>query len=536
MDTTFHPPDEMTAYLGLLMHRRRVESSAALLRHFGFREDPFRVSPDPGYMYPSQTHLQALASLEDGFYNDRGFIAMIAPPGMGKTTLLYRFLEDTQAVARSVFLFDIDSECEPRDFVGYILRDFGITPASASSEMHKQLGEVLVKETQAGRKCVVVIDEAQNLSDAVLERVRLLTNFETSQGKLLQIILSGQPQLTEKLMQASLVQLLQRVSTVCHLERLSAEEVAAYIDFRLNQAGYDGDPLFTEGALKLIAETSNGTPRTINNLCFNALSLASSIKSKQVDETMVAKVASSLRLVPQSSQSIAASGNVPSQQPDPNDSLKQVQQRLTLWRRAVASHVLLWAPATVGVLVLCALGVIRLSGVGASQPRTTADERPLIPQVAPAPVSIPAAPQARRVVAAKPTPKTNPMDAGRATASRISAALSQPATAEQSRSALAAANLASPQQTPARVSQSSSSVPAPAPAPASLTIDSIPQGADIEIDGEFVGSTPSMVMIGPGPHRVTVNRKGYSSWTKTLTVSGGAIHLNAELEQQPPKP
>ncbi|MDR3413943.1 MAG: AAA family ATPase, partial [Formivibrio sp.] len=210
MDKSFHQPDEMAGYLGFLMHRRRAESNTALLQHFGFQEDPFGVTPDARYLFPSKTHLEALASLESGFYNNRGFIAMIAPPGMGKTTLLYKFLEDTQSSARSVFLFDIDADCKPRDFVGYILRDFGVTPANSSSEMHKQLGETLVKETEAGRKCVVVIDEAQNLSDAVLERVRLITNFENSQGKLLQIIFSGQPQLTDKLMQDSLVQLRQR--------------------------------------------------------------------------------------------------------------------------------------------------------------------------------------------------------------------------------------------------------------------------------------------------------------------------------------
>ena len=150
MDTTFHSPDEMAGYLGFLMHRRRVESNATLLQHFGFKEDPFGVSPDPRYMYPSQTHQQALASLENGFYNNRGFIAMIAPPGMGKTTLLYRFLEDTEANARSVFLFDIDPDCKPRDFVGYILREFGVTPAQTSSEMHSQLGDALIKETKQG--------------------------------------------------------------------------------------------------------------------------------------------------------------------------------------------------------------------------------------------------------------------------------------------------------------------------------------------------------------------------------------------------
>src|SRR5579862_5011220 len=239
MDQSAHRPDDMAGYLDFLMHRRRVESSNTMLQDFGLREDPFRVNPDARYLFPSQTHLQALAALENGFYNNRGFIAMIAPPGMGKTTLLYRFLEDTKDTARAIFIFDIDSECKPRDFVGYILRDFGIKPAQSSSEMHKQLSDALIQETEAGRKCVVVIDEAQNLSDAVLERVRLLTNFENTQGKLLQIILSGQPQLTDKLKNESLVQLRQRVSTICHLNVLTAEETKDYISYRLGQAGYD---------------------------------------------------------------------------------------------------------------------------------------------------------------------------------------------------------------------------------------------------------------------------------------------------------
>jgi general secretion pathway protein A len=100
-----------------------------LSQYFGFQEDPFGSTPDPRYLYPSETHREAMASLKYGFFSNRGFTAMIAPPGMGKTTLLFRFLEDIRETARSIFLFDIDAGCEPREFVGYILRDIGITPA-----------------------------------------------------------------------------------------------------------------------------------------------------------------------------------------------------------------------------------------------------------------------------------------------------------------------------------------------------------------------------------------------------------------------
>jgi len=162
-----------------------------LLQYFGFKEEPFGISPDPRCLYLSRTHREALEALEYGFSSNRGFTAMIAPPGMGKTTLLFRFLEDVRDIARIVFLFDIDATCEPREFVAYILRDLGIVPAHGSAEMHDQLSKALIKENMAGRKFVIVIDEAQNLSEAVLERVRLLANFETSRGKLIQIVLSS---------------------------------------------------------------------------------------------------------------------------------------------------------------------------------------------------------------------------------------------------------------------------------------------------------------------------------------------------------
>jgi len=518
MDQPLHSPDEMAGYVGFLMHRRRVESSDSLLQHFGFQEDPFRVSPDPRYMYPSRTHLEALASLENGFYNNRGFIAMIAPPGMGKTTLLYRFLEDTRETARSVFLFDIDPDCKPRDFVGYILREFGVTPAQTSSEMHNQLGEALINETNAGRKCVVVIDEAQNLSNAVLERVRLITNFETTEGKLLQIILSGQPQLTDKLLQDSLVQLRQRVSTFCHLDLLTAEETVEYIDFRLKQAGYAGDQLFTEDALELIAESSKGTPRSINNLCYNSLALCCAMKSNQVDSDMVAKVVASMRLDPLSSESEGTPGDAADHLPSALKLWKQFRQMLTLLGQKVDSKVPLWVLAAAAVLLLSVLGVLRLSGVGATQPRNSDDERPMELKVATESVipSTAAAKSGKSNVAKSPS-NTKPIQLGSPAAHRDSAPLS-----------------AAAQLSPAPARQSGPPATPPNLGQASLNVDSSPAGADIEIDGAFVGNTPSTISVARGSHQITLKKKGFIGWSKALSVTGGTIHLNADLEQESP--
>ncbi len=434
--------------------------------YFGFKEEPFGFSPDPRCLVLSRTHQRALEALEDGFQSNRGFTTMIAPPGMGKTTLLFRFLEGVRESACVVFLFDLDATCEPREFVAYVLRDLGITPAQGSAEMHEQLSEALIKENMAGRKFVIVIDEAQNLSEAVLERVRLLTNFENSRGKLIQVVLSGQPQLSDKLLQSSLIQLRQRISTVCHIEPLSAGEIAGYIDYRVKMAGYLGRPLFAEDAIKLIAEGSQGTPRTINNLCFNALTLCSKLKFRQVDAAMVAQVISALQLVPHSNARAAATVDVPaaaaageaqeqprkrrefsglrlapeSDNPAPADRKKPAAEpamprfwertrlRLVSFASATAGSAMIWVPAAALILVISFIGIVRITEVlsppshttGADQttdmsapPQSDSDDPGATESTAPTesgnPVSAPAA--APRPIQAVSAPKPSPIAA-----------------------------------------------------------------------------------------------------------------------------
>jgi len=367
-----------------------------LLRYFGFREDPFGTAPDPRFLYRSHTHREALASLQYGFYSNRGFTALIAPPGMGKTTLLFRFLDEIRESARTVFLFD--TQCEARELVGYILHYLGITPGRDIVEMHAQLNGVLVAEARAGRKFVVVIDEAQNLSDAALETVRLLTNFETPRAKLMQIALAGQPQLSDKLMSPSLVQLRQRISTVCRLERFSAEDTDAYIEHRLKLAGYHGAPLFTHDALKLITEASHGIPRTINNLCFNALSLCCALKRKQVDAAMVAEAVSDQQWLPQSGDTCTPTDDVAAGQPREPEQRNQGPGLVKICTLSAAV-----------LLGMSVLGILGLSEPGALRSRK-GDLGSLALKIPPASATTPAKSNTAKTTVAGTTLKTTPLE------------------------------------------------------------------------------------------------------------------------------
>src|ERR1700756_3345010 len=187
------------------------------LDFYHLREQPFGVTPDPAYLYPSRTHCEALNSLTEGILGGRRFLAQIAEPGMGKTTLLYQVLEGLRDTARAAFLFQ--TQCNSREFFQYLLSELGVDSTGMGLvAMHKKLNEILFAEMLAGRRFVLIVDEAQNLDESVLETIRMLSNFETTHSKLMQIILAGQTQLGEKLQSNQLAQLLQRITVVQYLE------------------------------------------------------------------------------------------------------------------------------------------------------------------------------------------------------------------------------------------------------------------------------------------------------------------------------
>jgi general secretion pathway protein A len=266
------------------------------LEFYGLKEEPFGVTPDPRFLYLSPGHREALASIYYGIEAGRGFISLIAVPGMGKTTLLFHLLERFRSSARTAFLFQ--TQCTSREFMRFLLSELGCQSGGGQDPvaMHEEFNRLLLQEARAGRRCILIVDEAQNLDSSVLETIRLLSDFETPRAKLLQIILAGQPQLADKLARPSLAQLRQRISLIGRLGSLSPQETRNYLDHRLKVAGLSGERIFTDEACEMIAELSLGIPRNINNLCFNALSLGFAMRQKTIGAEVMKEVAADFDL------------------------------------------------------------------------------------------------------------------------------------------------------------------------------------------------------------------------------------------------
>ena len=279
------------------MQRDAAENSLPrqLFDHFALRENPFGVTPDIRFLYRSHTHREALDSLINGIDFGFGFQVLIGQPGMGKTSLLFSLLERFRTSAYTAFLFQPQSE--PHDLLQSVLYELGTS--STETSLHKlfeQVNEVLYRASRERRRVILVVDEAQNLEFVVLEALRQLSNFETPDSKLLQVVLAGQPRLAEKLATSAHEQLRQRISAISRLRPLGSDETAAYINHRLTTAGYGGAELFTEGGVRLVWNRSKGVPRNINTLCFGAMVLSFAERVKSIDERILEEAARDLDL------------------------------------------------------------------------------------------------------------------------------------------------------------------------------------------------------------------------------------------------
>ena len=263
---------------------------------FELTEPPFRLTPDPQFLFASKQHARAKAYMESTIWLADGFVVITGDIGSGKTTLIESFLTDLPA---DIVLAHISqTQLTPVEFLQALLVEFGFKPfRKRKVELLSMLKDYMVEQYAAGKKILLVIDEAQNLSRKVLEEVRLLSGLETQKEKLLRIILAGQPELANKLDSPRLQQLVQRVRLRFHLGALSKRETHEYISHRLNVAGANGRTIFEPGACDIVFRYTGGVPRLVNVLCDTAMLCAFAEERTVVDEALVKAAVEELQWV-----------------------------------------------------------------------------------------------------------------------------------------------------------------------------------------------------------------------------------------------
>ena len=258
------------------------------LKYYKLDEEPFATTPDPKFLYRSEVHQEALDRLMTAVSMRRGINAIIGEPGLGKSLLIRTLLKGFQDTVRFAWVFN--TTMNSRELLRYICADFGFTPKNNDmSDMLMELYTFLIKEHENGKISLLIIDEAQNLKPQVLEEIRQLSNLETVRKKLLQVILSGQPQLDANLQHPDLHQLRQRICLKAILSRLSVDDTKKFIQHRLMIAGAKRE-IFSQAALQAVYEISGGIPRLINQVCDNALMIGAKRKIKQVDSVLVTEL------------------------------------------------------------------------------------------------------------------------------------------------------------------------------------------------------------------------------------------------------
>jgi general secretion pathway protein A len=266
---------------------------------YNLRRNPFEITPDPSFLFPTDKHKEALAALYYGVRRHKGFVVLTGEVGTGKT-LLVRWLLQLLRGTNIRFAYVFNSRLSSLEFLKYIAGDFGLdTSSKTKSDLLLEFGRFLIERHQQQLTTVLVVDEAHHLSANVLEEIRLLTNMETAEGKLLQILLIGQPELDEKLDLPNLRQLKQRIGLRARLDALDRDETTAYIECRLKIAGTSTSPasaLFPEETIAAVYECSRGIPRLINTICENALISGYARQLRSIPVDIVYEVAKDFRL------------------------------------------------------------------------------------------------------------------------------------------------------------------------------------------------------------------------------------------------
>ncbi|RUM32339.1 MAG: general secretion pathway protein [Aquifex sp.] len=265
------------------------------LEFFGFKEEPFKLTPDVNYFFTSEVHQKAFEYLEYFLKSEEGFAVLIGEPGTGKTITLRKFISTFREEAE--FAYILFPRLSPEELFKYILQDFGVDTSREEDKntLFLKLKDLLIDLRKRNKKAVVIVDEAQDIPDETLEELRLLSNLETDDMKLLQIVLAGQPELEKKLNSPKFQQLKQRVTIYLKLQPLSKEEVVQYVYYRFKKAGGDRVSI-TNSALNLLYKFSKGIPRLINAIMERALMAAYLDKSFTINEKHIKKAFESLEI------------------------------------------------------------------------------------------------------------------------------------------------------------------------------------------------------------------------------------------------
>ena len=268
-------------------------------KFFGLRERPFDITPNPRFMYFTPRHREALVSLQFGIESRKGVVVLIGDAGLGKTTVIRAAIEKQPAEVRCVYLNN--PLLTRAEFIEFLANSLGLSPAAERSKTRlvAELSSRLSEERQRGASVVLLVDEAQSLSNELLEELRMLTNIETDTEKLVTLVLVGQPQLADRLNDEGLGQLKQRVELRCTLSPFDIAETVMYIKNRVRIAGGDAVQMFTRGAIQVIHERSRGIPRSISVICENALVGAFAENQKPVTRALVEEICNELDLSPE---------------------------------------------------------------------------------------------------------------------------------------------------------------------------------------------------------------------------------------------
>ncbi len=249
-------------------------------------EEPFNLTPDPKFQYVNESTREAMAAVLHGIKSRKGFITLIGEAGTGKTTLLKRILDEIEGETSVVFVFNPGVSFD--ELLGFICMELGIaTEGCGRLKLLERLNAYLLDQLTEGRNVVVMIDEAQTLSDGVLEELRLLSNLETAKEKILQILLTGQPELEDKLRRPGLRQLRQRIAVRATLKPVRGDEIAAYVETRLRSAGAAQTDFFSPGSLRRVWKAAGGIPRVVNVMCDNAMMLAFAEGKKKISTSVM---------------------------------------------------------------------------------------------------------------------------------------------------------------------------------------------------------------------------------------------------------